>query len=104
MLLTASIRAYGAENAFKQESLKRIDFYSRVARVSYNLNCWLAVRIDVLGALFTSSLAAYLVYGSSANPQSVGFSLNMASDFCILILWVVRIYNDLEVQANRCVL
>jgi hypothetical protein len=49
-------------------------------------------------------LAAYLVYGSSANPQSVGFSLNMASDFCILILWVVRIYNDLEVQANRCVL
>lgn len=95
-----SIRAYGAQDAFRQESLKRIDFYSRVARVSYNLNRWLAVRVDALGALFTSALATYLVYGSSANPENIGFTLNMAVDFCSMILWWVRIFNDLEVQAN----
>ncbi|KXN82428.1 ATP-binding cassette transporter abc4 [Leucoagaricus sp. SymC.cos] len=95
-----SIRAYGAQDAFRLESLKRIDFYSRVARVSYNLNRWISVRIDVLGALFTTCLAAYLVYGSSAKPENIGFSLNMAVDFCAMILWWVRIFNDLEVQAN----
>ncbi|KIJ38938.1 hypothetical protein M422DRAFT_258345 [Sphaerobolus stellatus SS14] len=60
-----SVRAYGAQEAFKTESLRRIDEYSRVSRVTCDLNRWIAVRIDVLGALFTTSLAAYLVYLSS---------------------------------------
>ncbi|KAL9711361.1 hypothetical protein Ac2012v2_005906 [Leucoagaricus gongylophorus] len=95
-----SIRAYGAQDAFRQESLNRIDYYSRAARVSYNLNRWVAIRIDALGALFTSTLAAYLVYGSKTNPENIGFTLNMAVDFCSMILWWVRAFNDLEVQAN----
>jgi ABC-type multidrug transport system fused ATPase/permease subunit len=33
-----SIRAYGAEDAFKIESLKRIDKYTRPSRVFYNLD------------------------------------------------------------------
>ena len=33
-----SIRAYNAEEAFKTESLKRIDLYTRPSRVFYNLN------------------------------------------------------------------
>jgi hypothetical protein len=57
--------------------------------------------MDALGATFTTGLAAYLVYGSTTNPVGVGFSLNMAITFCSMILWWVRIFNDLEVQANR---
>lgn len=95
-----SIRAYEAQDALRQESLKRIDFYSRVARVSYNLNRWIGIRVDILGAMFTTSLATYLVYASSIDPASIGFSLNMAVDFCGMILWWVRVFNDLEVQAN----
>ena len=33
-----SIRAYNAEAAFKTESLKRVDKYTRPARAFYNLN------------------------------------------------------------------
>ncbi|KAF9449128.1 multidrug resistance-associated ABC transporter [Macrolepiota fuliginosa MF-IS2] len=95
-----SIRAYGAQDAFKQESLKRIDFYTRAARVSWNLNRWMAVRIDILGTAFTTSLAAYLVYGSTTNPTGVGFSLSLAAEFCTMVLYWVRIFNHLEVQAN----
>lgn len=69
--------------------------------MSYNLNRWVSIRIDVLGALFTSTLAAYLVYGSSTNAENTGFTLNMAIDFCNMILYWVRVFNDLEVQANR---
>lgn len=34
----ASIRAYGAEKSFKDQSLHYIDLYSRPARAYYNLN------------------------------------------------------------------
>lgn len=36
----ASIRAYGAQEAFIKESLKRIDYYTRTARPFYNFNRW----------------------------------------------------------------
>jgi len=71
--------------------------------MSYNLNRWIGVRIDALGATFTAALAAYLVYGSNAGAGNTGFSLNMAVEFSLYILYIVRIFNELEVQANRCV-
>lgn len=86
---------------FRLESHKRIDFYSRVARVTNPLNRWLAVRIDLLGTTFTTAFATYLVYANSTGPASTGFSLNMAVDLTGLILLWVRVFNDLEVQANR---
>ncbi|KAH7908629.1 P-loop containing nucleoside triphosphate hydrolase protein [Hygrophoropsis aurantiaca] len=96
-----SIRAYGAQEAFKRESLTRIDRYTKCARMFYNLNCWLSVRLDVISALFTSSLAAYLVYGNSAlNASDIGFSLNMAVVFSALILWWVSGLNDVEISGN----
>jgi ABC-type multidrug transport system fused ATPase/permease subunit len=95
-----SIRAYGAQFSFKTESLSRVNHYIRVARMSYNLNRWIGVRIDVLGAVFTTSLASYLVYGRSVGAGNTGFSLNMILEFCTMILWGVRYLNEFEVQGN----
>lgn len=90
--------------AFKKESLRRVDHYVRIARMSYNLNRWIGIRIDFLGAIFTISLASYLIYGGRPlGAANTGFTLNMCLDFCTMILWWVRIFNDLEVQANRFV-
>ncbi|TFK44019.1 multidrug resistance-associated ABC transporter [Crucibulum laeve] len=96
----SSIRAYSAEDQFKTESLRRIDHYTRIARTSYNLNRWIAIRIDALGAIFTGSLAWYLVYRHSVSSANTGLSLNLAIDFCSVLLVIVRIYNDFEVQSN----
>ncbi len=68
----ASIRAYGAESAFIQESLNRIDRYTRTTRAYYNLNRWVDVRADALGALFSASLAAYLVYARTLALSMLG--------------------------------
>jgi ABC-type multidrug transport system fused ATPase/permease subunit len=96
-----SIRAYGAQDAFKAESLKRVDNHIRIARVAANLNRWISLRIDFLGDLFSVGLAAYLIYGKSIGASNTGFSLNMATNFCSLILFFVRIFNDFEVESNR---
>ncbi|KAJ7814135.1 P-loop containing nucleoside triphosphate hydrolase protein [Mycena olivaceomarginata] len=95
-----SIRAYGAQNPIIKISLDRIDKYTRTARTFYNLNRWVCIRIDVLGGLFSASLAYYLVYMQSYNPSNVGFSLNMAIGFSGMILWWVRVLNDFEIQGN----
>jgi len=95
-----SIRAYGSQNAFIRESLKRIDRYTRAARTFYNLNRWVCVRIDALGGLFSAGLAFILVYWRDQTAANTGFSLNMAIGFSSLILWWVRNLNEFEVQGK----
>ncbi|KAI5124482.1 hypothetical protein M0805_008364 [Coniferiporia weirii] len=96
-----SIRAFGAQNAFRRESMYRIDRYTRSARTFYNLNRWVCIRMDTLGGIFAAGLAAYLVYGERLDmPSNTGFSLNMAVGFSSMILWWVRILNDFEVNGN----
>ncbi|KAG8882435.1 hypothetical protein FRB97_008251 [Tulasnella sp. 331] len=95
-----SIRAYGAEDAFKEESRARIDRYTRPARALYDQNRWVSVRIETLGAFFGASLATYLVYGKKQNASIVGFSLAMALSFTERLLWWVRMLNMFEVEGN----
>uniref|UniRef100_A0A8H7XNY7 P-loop containing nucleoside triphosphate hydrolase protein n=1 Tax=Psilocybe cubensis TaxID=181762 RepID=A0A8H7XNY7_PSICU len=71
-----SIRAYGAQKAFSEELLRRIDYHSRAVRASTTMNKWINVRVDMLGAAFTSSLAFYLVYIGDLGASNTGFSLN----------------------------
>lgn len=101
LILAVSIRAYGAQQAFRQESLKRIDHYTRIARTSWNLNRWIGLRMDLLGALFVSLLAFYQLYVQTNSASNTGFSLNMAVSFCGTIFYLIRIYNTFEVQSNR---
>jgi len=100
-MVAVSIRAYGAQETFIAESLRRINHYSQMSRTSWNLNRWISVRMDALGALFSSSLALYLVYGRQVGSSNTGFSLNMAVQFSSSVLWTVRMFNLIEVQANR---
>ncbi|KAH9854915.1 multidrug resistance-associated ABC transporter [Lenzites betulinus] len=95
-----SIRAYGAQDQFRKESYRRIDRYVRAGRTFYNLNRWVSIRIECLGALFAACLAAYLVYGNHARAANTGFSLNMAVGFSGMILWWIRILNEFEVNGN----
>ena len=73
------MRAYGAQDAFIEESLRRINKYTRAARTFWNLNRWIGIRVDVLGGLFAASLATYMVYFKREQASVTGFSLNMAS-------------------------
>ncbi|KAJ6502921.1 P-loop containing nucleoside triphosphate hydrolase protein [Mycena vitilis] len=95
-----SIRAFGAEAKFSTEVAARIDRYTRTARNYWNLNRWLNVRMEVLGSMFSASLATYLVYIKHTDAGDSGFLLNMSITFTYLLLWVVRRINDFEIQGN----
>ena len=95
-----SIRAYGAEDAFIKESLRRVDKYTRPARTFYNLNRWVTIRVDALSGLFAASLAAYLIYFQPMDAGNTGFQLTMAISFSGMILWWVRVLNEFEVEGK----
>ncbi|KAJ7465185.1 hypothetical protein FB451DRAFT_1488697 [Mycena latifolia] len=95
-----SVRAYGAQEALMKVSIERINRLTRATRTFANLNRWITVRIDLLAALFSASLAYYVVYFQSNRPYNIGFSLNMAIGFSSVILHWVRVFNMFEVQGN----
>lgn len=68
----------------------------RASMAFYDLNRWVSVRLDFLGAVFSCAVASYLVYGSTSPAGSVGFTMSIALSFAETILYVVRIYNMVE--------
>ncbi|KAH8086658.1 multidrug resistance-associated ABC transporter [Cristinia sonorae] len=96
-----SIRAYGAQAAFRKGSYDRIDRYTRAQITQWNLNRWVGIRSSTLAGIFSAGLAAYLVYGPQRNNASTtGFALTMAVGFSTMILWFVRLLNMAEVEGN----
>ncbi|KAF7348331.1 Multidrug resistance-associated ABC transporter protein [Mycena sanguinolenta] len=91
-----SIRAFGAQSKLATESLSRIDRYTRAARNYYNLNRWVGIRVDILGSIFSASLATYLVYVAHSSAGDTGFLINMAVTFTQMLLWTVRELNEFE--------
>ncbi|KAJ7664839.1 P-loop containing nucleoside triphosphate hydrolase protein, partial [Mycena rosella] len=94
-----SIRAYGAEGAFIEESLRRINKYTRVARTLTNLDRWVGVRLAAIGNILAAILATYLVYFHQERSNNVGFSLTMAAGFSMRILAWVRTWNEIPIFA-----
>lgn len=81
--------------------MSRLDNYMRLARPLYNLNRWVSVRIETLGSILAASLGAFLLWEKSARGSSqTGFALNMAVGFSELILFWVRLGNELEIEGN----
>ncbi|KIJ48473.1 hypothetical protein M422DRAFT_247818 [Sphaerobolus stellatus SS14] len=96
-----SIRAYGAQAKFKLNSMKKIDNYTRAALINWDLNRWITIRVDALGNLFSSCIAAYIVYGSEkVSAANSGFELSLAVSFGSLVLWWVRTVNMFETEGN----
>ncbi|KAJ7161077.1 multidrug resistance-associated ABC transporter [Mycena filopes] len=85
-----SIRAYACQGAFIHESFRRLDRYSRTARLSFDLTRWSAVRTQLLSHLFTTALAVYL-----------GFTLEAAVRFGGTITSWILCLNDFELILER---
>ncbi|KAF7362328.1 Multidrug resistance-associated ABC transporter [Mycena venus] len=96
----ASIRAYGIQDEFLQESRIRIDRYSRTAITYHNLNRWIACRSDILGGAFIALLAAFLVYIRKEDAAITGFVLNNAAGIALMVLQWVKYFNNVELNGN----
>ncbi len=100
MLIAVTIRAYDAQDYFRKELSKRLDALSRSGRTYYDLNQWIAVRIDMLGSAFVGIVATYLVYGHQFGPSEVGFTMSVTLSFMRQILVWVRVFNMWDIECE----
>lgn len=96
----ASIRAYGAQELFSSRLKSRINTLSRASCTFFDVNRWIAVRIDTLSGIFAASVSVYLVYGGKVSAGAAGFTISMVLGFSRQMIWWVRMYNMLEIQGR----
>ncbi|VDB87410.1 unnamed protein product [Peniophora sp. CBMAI 1063] len=99
-----SIRAYGAQTAFRAESYRRINKYTRTATAYFDMDRWIHIRMDFLAGLFVATLGLYIVYGPGRTgilASDVGFSLSMAVSFASSILYWIRVMNMVEISEPK---
>lgn len=96
-----TIRAYGDESRFIQESHLRVNTHNRPFIYLWATNRWLAFRIDIAGALVSFFSAMFLVVNAGRiDPGAAGLALSYAITFTQNVLWLVRLYAANEQNMN----
>jgi len=96
----AVIRASkGMPGIFCHQLADKIRPYARAEEATYNLNRWVAIRIDFITALVLMSAGIIAIWKADVlKAGQVGFSLSSATRLSFVILNLVRNMNDLEVE------
>lgn len=96
-----TIRAYGDGPRFIDDNHNRINAYNRPHIHLWAANRWLASRIDVTGALVSFFSAAFvLIYTGRIDAGAAGLSLTYSVTFTENVLWLVRMYSDMQQGMN----
>ncbi|KAI9178966.1 hypothetical protein H9P43_005628 [Blastocladiella emersonii ATCC 22665] len=107
----ATIRAYGQTTAFARAHMRLIDLSSSPSFLQFAAQRWLAIRLELLGAVMVLLAAVFGVLGvtvlSQAGPRDlgvsaavVGLSLSYALQVTGALTWTVRMATDGETQLS----
>lgn len=96
-----TIRAYGDERRFIRENLAKINTQSRPFIYLWGINRWLAMRVDVIGALVSFFSGVFVLQSvGKIDPGAAGLALTYAITYTENILWLVRLYASNEQNMN----
>ncbi|KAL6712904.1 hypothetical protein ACLMJK_009459 [Lecanora helva] len=96
----STIRAWGHCNTFVDRIYAKIDAHARCVWHLWLFNRWLGIRFAVIGAMFTTVVAAFAVYSPVVSVPLAGLALTFSLDFTQSIFWVLRRYADVEMDMN----
>ena len=96
-----TIRAYGDERRFIRDNQSRVDTHNRPFIYLWAANRWLALRIDVTGALVSFFAGVFIILSvGKIDAGAAGLSLTYAVTFTENVLWLVRLYSANEQNMN----
>ncbi|KAJ9663926.1 Transporter of the ATP-binding cassette (ABC) [Coniosporium apollinis] len=96
-----TIRAYGDERRFIRENLTKVNTHSRPFIYLWAANRWLAVRVDIVGALVAFFAGVFVVLSvGRIDAGAAGLALTYAVTFTENVLWFVRLYASNEQNMN----
>ncbi|XP_068141679.1 multidrug resistance-associated protein 1 isoform X2 [Drosophila tropicalis] len=92
----STIRAYGVEDRFIEESDNKVDKNQVCKYPSLIANRWLAIRLEMVGNLIILFASLFAVLGGQTNPGLVGLSVSYALQVTQTLNWLVRMTSDIE--------
>lgn len=95
-----TIRAYRDEKRFMHDNQHRVDTYNRPFISLWAANRWLALRVDVTGALVALFASVFVITDKNMDAGAAGLSLTYAITFTESVLWLVRLYAVNEQNMN----
>ncbi|KAL4789715.1 hypothetical protein BDV19DRAFT_20483 [Aspergillus venezuelensis] len=96
-----TIRAYGDGPRFIIDNHQRINSYNRPHIYLWAANRWLAFRVDITGALVSFLTATFILSNiGRIDAGAAGLSLTYAVTFTENVLWLVRLYSEVQQSMN----
>ncbi|KAK4621385.1 ABC transporter 7 [Fulvia fulva] len=96
-----TIRAYGDERRFIRENLHKVNTHSRPFIYLWAANRWLALRVDVVGALVSFFTGVFVILSvGRIDAGAAGLAMTYAVTFTENVLWFVRLYASNEQNMN----
>ncbi|XP_055636687.1 multidrug resistance-associated protein 1-like isoform X2 [Toxorhynchites rutilus septentrionalis] len=93
----STIRAYGQQDRFTQESEKRVDYNQLMSYPSIIANRWLAIRLETVGALVVFFAALFaMISRDSIGAAMVGLSITYALQISAVLNFLVRMTAEVE--------
>ncbi|XP_038107556.1 multidrug resistance-associated protein 1-like [Culex quinquefasciatus] len=93
----STIRAYGEQDRFKQESEKRVDYNQLMSYPSIIANRWLAIRLEIVGALVVFFAALFAMLSrETIGAAMVGLSITYALQISAVLSFLVRMTAEVE--------
>lgn len=86
----STIRAYGDSGRFIRTIFRLIDTNNRPFLSLWQVNRWLSVRVDVLGALVTLAACLFVILSKEIDDTLAGFVVSFAIGVADRTLWLVR--------------
>lgn len=85
------------EDRFIRDNQVMVDINQASYFPGLNLNRWLAVRLESLGAFVTFGSAIFiLLFPESVDSSEVGLVITYSLSITQLLNWLVRMFSDLE--------
>ncbi|XP_052898198.1 multidrug resistance-associated protein 1-like [Anopheles moucheti] len=93
----STIRAYGQQNRFTQESERRVDYNQLVSYPSIVANRWLSVRLEMIGSFVVLFAALFAILArDSIGQATVGVSISYALQISHFLSFLVRMTSEVE--------
>ncbi|KAJ3094386.1 hypothetical protein HDU97_008125 [Phlyctochytrium planicorne] len=97
----STIRAYGAEQRFQSENMRRLNTNHRAYYYLWASNRWLGVRISTVAGLVICVSASITVFSRNLiGPELAGIALIWSLNFSDYLIWLIRVHAQLEMSLN----
>lgn len=96
----STIRAFSNSPVFVTRAYSLIDAFSTATWHNWLFNNWVGFRMSIVGSIFSSSVAAFIVSTRGVDASLAGFALAFAMDYRWAVIRAIQLLASTELDMN----